>query len=107
MSAKPQRVTCEAGWIGTVAVNVFGRDPEGRYRRRGWDPCRRTATHRFSSGCAHEHLMTWVVCARCALALLERWRADQQNARCIACHRIDGHICLVLASAEAGLEAAA
>jgi len=98
---------CEAGWIGSVAVNVFGRDAGGRIRGSGWDRCRRVATWRFSSGCVHEHLMTWVVCERCATALMQRWRSDQKKTHCIACYRADGHDCPVLASAEAGLERAA
>ncbi len=103
-----RRIVCEAGWLGSL-VQVVINVRDGSHRPTRFDRCRRTATHRFSAGCVHEHLETWRVCAWCALALMEQWRRTRREpgkenaARCIACRRIDGHICQVLASAEEGL----
>jgi hypothetical protein len=98
---------CQAGWLapGYFVQLVAKREGEP-YRIRDYDRCHRPATHRFSTGCVHEHLTTWLVCEGCALALMAQWRetnGSKNQARCTACRSADGHVCPVLASAEAGV----
>ena len=95
-------MTCQAGRIGdgaNVTADAGGYRPDSSYTR-----CRNTATHRLSSGCVHEHLLTWLVCGQCAAAILRQWRSRREAAKCVPCERL-GHRCQVLVSAEEGQDA--
>ena len=56
-------------------------------------PC---ATHRVSSGCLHEHVLTWDVCASCA-EVMQTNVARDRLAQCVACSRLHGKCPVIVA----------
>jgi len=85
--------TCQAGRIGDYANVGNWRDP---HWADFFDPCAGTATHRISSGCVHDHVMTWDICAGCA-AVMDGQIASGVGKGCVACRPLHGK-CPVIVS---------
>ena len=84
---------CEAGRIGEYS-NVGNR---ASARWKNWyDPCEGTATHRISSGCVHEHVVTWDICDSCAESMAQR-AADGTPRSCVACRPLHGRCPVIVA----------
>jgi len=84
---------CEAGWMGPLA-NLGARHD---WSREVYRSCHREAVTIVTSGCVHEHIETWKVCAPCQRAVLRR--AAQREPVCPLC--APGHACRVLLSVAA------
>ena len=84
---------CEAGRIGHGA-NV------GNWDNPGWagsyDRCPDPVTHRISSGCVHEHVMTWDICAGCAAVMDGQIGAGFRRS-CVACRSLHGRCPVIVA----------
>lgn len=85
--------TCQAGRIGHAADVGDWDNPKWA---RCYDRCGDPVSHRISSGCVHEHVMTWDICAGCA-AVMDGQIASGVGKGCVACRPLHGK-CPVIVS---------